>query len=120
MRKFLTAILFLLFSVQILGQATLTSKLGFDQGGLSLAEVNAYIYRYYPDGAVNGINLITICTGVSSPFICVAAFPAFTPGMHSITITSSNAAGESPKSSAFSFTFVILPSAPLNPRIVSN
>lgn len=100
-------------------QATTASKIDFDQQATTLAEANGFAYKYYPDGAATGIALTpVVCTGPASPFLCEAAFPAFTPGVqHNITITASNTAGESLKSTPFNFTFVVIPSAPTNLRI---
>lgn len=92
------------------------NKIGWEQSAPTLADAQNYTYKYYPDAANAGIPLTAVtCTGTASPFACEVAFPAFTPGSHTLTLTASNAAGESPKSSPpLSFTFVVIPSAPAN------
>jgi hypothetical protein len=97
--------------------ATPLSSLVFDQIAPDLNTANSYIYKYYPDESTTGMNLTVNCTGTASPFTCTSPMPAFTPGMHSLTITAANVAGESPKSSPINFTFVIIPSSPTNLRI---
>jgi hypothetical protein len=98
--------------------ATGTSKIGWDQAAPSLAEAQGYIYKYYPDSATVGttLNLVT-CIGTISPYQCEVAFPAFTPGAHTLTITAGNIAGESAKSSPLNFAFVVTPSIPTNLKI---
>ena len=118
MKKLLLVLFFILTIPNTLfSQATPSSKLLFDQIGPSLIEVNSYTYKYYPDGNSVGTNLVVTCTGTTSPFICSAAFPAFTPGSHNLTLTASNTAGESAKSSPFAFVFVVIPAVPSNIRI---
>jgi|SRR3990172_772177 len=118
MFRILLVLSIFLSSSLLLAQATGTSRLVLDQAGPSLVDVNAYIYKYYPDSATVGITLTgVVCSGSSSPFVCVVNFPAFTPGSHTLTLSASNVAGEGPKSSSISFTFVVLPSAPINLRI---
>ena len=97
--------------------ATPSSKLLVDQAAPDLASANGYTYRYYPDGVATGVVISMVCTGTVSPFVCSAAFPAFTPGSHSLTLTAANIAGESAKSTALTFQMVVTPSAPVNPRI---
>jgi len=95
--------------------ATGSNKIGWDQTALTLAEAQGYTYKYYPDAATAGIVLTNVvCTGTTSPFKCEVAFPAFTPGNHSLTLTTSNLAGESVKSAPLNFAFVVTPSAPVN------
>jgi len=116
--KKIAVILFVLMVPSIAqAQATSTNKLTIDQGAPDLATANSYIYKYYPDNTNTGIVITMVCTGVATPFVCSGAFPAFTPGAHTLTLTASNLAGESAKSVVLSFTFVVIPSAPLNPRI---
>jgi len=120
MKKLVLLILLLVLPTSVYSQATGTSKLVFDQSAPTLTEANSYIYRYYPDTAVSGIPLTTVCTGTTSPFICSAAFPAFTPGSHTLSLTAASSASptsESGKSVLLSFTFILIPSIPTNPRI---
>jgi hypothetical protein len=110
----------LLLVVSSAGAQTSTpaSKLTWDQASVaSAAEAQALTYRYYPDGSTTGTTLAGVtCTG-TTPVVCQATFPAFTPGAHTLTMTAANAAGESVKSAVFSFTFVVIPAAPGNIRI---
>jgi len=120
MSKLLLVLIFILLPHVVMAQATGTSKLLFDQSAPTLAEANSYIYRYYPDTAVLGIPLTTVCIGTTSPFICSAAFPAFTPSSHTLSLTAASSASptnESGKSVLLSFTFILIPSIPVNPRI---
>lgn len=97
---------------------TSASTLAWDQAAANLAEAQAYSFKYYPAGAATGIALSGVtCSGAAAPFTCSVSYPAFTPGAHTLQLTAGNAAGESPKSAAFSFTFVVIPSAPANIRI---
>jgi hypothetical protein len=101
-------------------QAIPTDKLAWDQPAPDLATAQAYTYKYYPAGATVGITLTGVtCLTAGTPAVisCRTTFPAFTPGSHTITITASNAAGESPKSAPFTFTFVVVPGVPSSIRI---
>jgi hypothetical protein len=92
-----------------------TNKIGWDMTSPSLTEAQGYTYRYYPDNATVGIALTNVtCIGTVSPFQCEVAFPAFAPGSHTLTLTASNLAGESPKSTPLNFTFIVTPNAPQN------
>jgi hypothetical protein len=96
---------------------TPASRIAFEQIAPDLATAQSYVYRYYADGSATGTVLAVTCEGSASPFLCNGAIPAFTPGPHSLTLTASNGAGESPKSAPLSFTFVVIPATPQNPRI---
>lgn len=97
---------------------TPTSKLAWDQAASDLATAQALTFKYYPDGATTGTVLTGVtCSGTAAPFVCAVNFPAFTPGSHTVQLTASNAAGESVKSASFSFSFVVIPAAPVNLRI---
>ena len=93
-------------------------KFSWDQSAVDLAEAQAFTYTYYPDGSETGIVFpVVTCTGTVSPFTCSTPIPAFTPGVHNITITAKNLAGESDKSAPFVFAFVVTPGKPTNIRI---
>lgn len=93
-------------------------KFEWGQPAPTLADASGYTYKYYPDGATTGVTFTGVtCAGSAAPFTCEVLIPAFTPGNHSITITASNVAGESPKSAPFAFTFVVTPAAPVSIRI---
>ena len=98
--------------------ATGTSQLAWDQANATVTEAQAFTYRVYSDGGATGAMLVSVtCVAGPSSTICSAPFPAFTPGPHTLQLTAANAAGESAKSAVLSFTFVVVPSAPGNPRI---
>jgi hypothetical protein len=101
-------------------QASPNSTIQWDQPAPTLADAQAYTYKYYADGSTTGVvfNGVT-CNGTASPFTCTVLFPAFTPGNHTIRLTAQNIAGESTPSSPFGFTFVVTPSSPNNIRIGS-
>lgn len=116
-------ILILAFTISFLittyafSQVIATDRIGWDQIAPSLADAQGYTYRYYPDAVTTGTILTpVVCSGTTSPFVCSAAFPAFTPGAHTLTLTAANIAGESGKSSVYSFTMEIIPNAPSNIR----
>lgn len=97
---------------------TPSSKLLWDQAATDQATAQGYTYKFYADGATTGTALTGVtCAGTASPFICSVAFPAFTPGAHTVVVTASNVAGESSKSVSLSFTFVVIPATPANLRI---
>jgi hypothetical protein len=120
MKKILIVILLLLVAVSAYAQppATGKNKIGFDQDAPSLAEVQTYTWKYYADTATTGISLTGVtCTGTVTPYQCEAPFPAFTPGPHTLTLTTSNLAGESVKSLPLNFAFVVTPGAPTGLKI---
>lgn len=118
MKKILLAVVLLFAASTAFAQnppATGTNKIGWDQEGPSLTEVQAYTWKYYADKSVVGVSLTGVsCTGTASPYQCEVSFPAFTPGTHTLTLTATNLAGESPQSNPLNFTFVVTPSAPKN------
>lgn len=121
MKHIVTALaLSLTFAVSAFAQSTAVpnSRIAWDQPNVASAAVaQSYTYKYYPDGATAGIALTGVtCTG-TAPVQCSAGFPAFTPGSHTLTLSATNAAGESPKSATLSFVFVVVPSAPSNLQI---
>lgn len=98
--------------------ATPGSTLRFDQPAPNVLDAQGYTYQQYVDGGDVPTPLNSVsCSGAVSPFVCEAPFPAFTPGSHTIRITASNVAGESLRSTPFSFTFVVVPAQPLNLRL---
>ena len=99
---------------------TATQRFEWDQEAPTLTDAQGYTYKYYPDNATAGIVFQNVtCSGTTSPFVCSAPIPAFTPGNHTITVTATNIAGESPKSNPFDFNFVVTPSVPRSIRIIS-
>lgn len=117
-----SAALFLaaLASVEVAAQAIPSSKFGWDQTAPTLADAQGYTYRIYADGATTGqalANVTCVTTATAGTFSCDAPIPAFTPGNHTATLTASNIAGESAKSSPLAFTFVVTPAVPAGLRI---
>lgn len=116
MRKYVLIALWvlgLMIPVAAQDKAVSTSKLAWDQPAPDLSAAQGYTYRYYPDGAPTGVALTSVaCTNIASIFTCSVGFPAFTPGLHTLTLTASNIAGESAQSAIFTFTFVVVPGAP--------
>jgi len=97
-------------------QGSSNQRFAWDQEAPTLADAQGY-----PDGSSTGIAFTGVtCTGTSSPFVCSAPIPAFTPGNHNITITASNVAGETAKSDPFAFSFVVTPAVPTGIRIISS
>lgn len=116
----LTLTFLLVGSNSLYAQATSTNKLVVDQPAPNLATAQGYTYKYQ-EGVTSILLTGTNCTGTVSPFPCAFNFPAFTPGAHTITVTASDTSVtpnlESPKSAPLTFTFVVVPQTPLNPRV---
>lgn len=117
------AVLFVLCAVPAFAQtpaATPTSALGWNEAAPTVAAAQGYTYSYIPDGGVPIIltPASVVCSGAVSPFACQAPFPAFTPTSHTIALIAGNGAGDSLPSTPLAFTFVVIPSAPTNVRIV--
>ena len=99
-------------------QATTASQLVWNQVAVDEGTAANYTYTYDPDGAATGTVLAPVaCNTDGVTIACSAPMPAFTPGAHALTLTASNAAGESPHSTPISFTFVVVPDAPTSLRI---
>lgn len=100
--------------------ATPGSRFAWTQAAATLADANAFTYRVYLEAAPVGQVLTATCVAGGTPtsFECTAPIPAVTPGPHTVTFTAANAAGESPKSSPFSFLMQAVPGAPTNVRIL--
>ena len=105
--------------------ATGSSKLAWTQAGPDLAAVQSFVYRHYDDASTTGIAMPTATVKcveqvpvVAGIFECEVGFPAFAPGAHTLTLSASNAAGESAKSVPLVFTFFVVPSPPTILRIV--
>lgn len=111
---------FMLCAVPVAAQTgTPSSQLAWDQPAQTLAAAQALTFGYYPDAVTTRTALTGVtCAGTTAPFQCAVAFPAFTPGNHTLTISASNVAGESGKSTVLTFAFVVVPGTPTNPHIV--
>lgn len=107
------AALLLPVAVDAQNQATAANSFVWDQPAPGAVDANNYTYSYY-EGTVKTAFTGVSCTGTTSPFRCVVKIPAFSPGQHSITITATNVAGESAKSSPFVFNMVVTPATPVN------
>lgn len=120
MRRSLLLVGLLLLPVGISAQTTGVpgQKFAWDQAAPDLASAQGYTYKHYDDGALTGVAFTGVtCTGTTSPFACEVLIPAYTPGNHTLTLTATNIAGESAKSSPFAFAFVVTPGAPVNIHI---
>lgn len=119
--KTLLCVLALLFvSVPVSAQtATSDSKLAWDQAAPSLAVAQGYTYRLKADAAAPSVVSGVTCAGTVSPFVCSIPFPAFPPGsQHALVLTAADGTVESLPSAPFSFTFVVVPTAPANLRAI--
>lgn len=118
MKHVLFALAFTFTASFAAGQATSSKQLEWDQPNATVAEASAYTFKYYPDAATTGTTLTGVtCFLNGTTTVCRVSFPAFTPGSHTLQLTASNAAGESAKSLVFTFTFVVVPSAPSSIRV---
>jgi hypothetical protein len=99
--------------------ATPASTLSWEQEAPDLATAQAYVYRTYADNATVGVVVTGVTCVVLTPgtpvmtATCTGAFPAFTPGSHTICATAANAVGESLKSNVLAFTMVVTIPTPL-------
>lgn len=107
----------LAFASSAFAQAGTNSTLAWDQPNTTATEANTYTFRMYPDGSATGTVLAGVTCSGAAPVVCLVPFPAFTPGSHTLQLTAGNVAGESAKSAAFAFTFVVVPSIPTAIRI---
>lgn len=95
------------------------SKFAWTQS-IDAPTAQAYSWKLYNDGAVTGVALAPVTCVAGTPATtanCSVPMPAYTPGPHTITITATNAAGESPKSDPLTFTMVAIPAKPGTPGI---
>lgn len=118
-----TLLLFLLLQpTPPVANAALT--LSWDQAAPDLATAQRYVYLHFDDGAAAGVAFPTVTCAAKTPavaqlFDCSAPFPPFTPGAHTIALVARDGTVDSAKSSAFAFTFVVVPAEPVNLRIGS-
>jgi hypothetical protein len=95
--------------------ATPASKLVWDEIGQVSATAGSAAYKAYVDNQTTGTPLSGVsCAAAVSPLnpaadsTCQAPMPALTPGAHTITLTQSIGGAESVKSTALSFTYVVV------------
>ncbi len=95
--------------------ATPSSRLAWDEVGQSVATAQAAAYAVYVDtGTPVALAGVTCVVGTpASTTTCSAAFPALTPGAHTLTLTQIIGGAESAKSAtlAFSYVLVVTPTA---------
>lgn len=96
---------------------TATSTLQWDQPNATVTQAQGLTYRLYVDGSATGLVLTSVTCSGTTTITCGGRFPSLTAGAHTGQLTAGNTAGESAKSTALSFTFVVLPSVPTNLRI---
>ena len=123
--KLMLACVWCLLGAAVVAQgpvATPSSKFQFDQPAPDVATANGYTFRLYADGAATGAivaGVVCVAGATAGVQTCTMPFPAFTPGAHTVQLTAANVAGESPKSSPFAFTLVVIPGAPSNLRVIT-
>jgi hypothetical protein len=92
---------------------TASNKFQWNQPAQDLNTAQGYGYKWYLDGSATGNQFSgVLCTGVSPSFTCQVQVPPLTQGTHTIRLSATNAAGESPLSDPFAFAFVGLPAKP--------
>lgn len=96
-----------------------SDKLAWTIQAPDLATAQGYTYRHYDDTSATGVVLVSVVCAPLVPalagsFECEAPFPAFVSGAHTVAVTAANADGESLKSVALAFRFVIIPAVPTN------
>ena len=100
-------------------QATGASRFAWDQPNLSAAEAQLLTYNLRVDGSTTPVVLSNVsCQDVAGVAVCGCPIPAFTPGNHTSTVSAQNVAGESLPSNVLTFQFIIVPSAPVNFRLL--
>lgn len=99
--------------------ATPGSKFAWTQSA-DATTAQAYTWKIYNDGATTGVALAPVTCVAGTPTTtanCTVPIPPYTPGAHTMTITATNAAGESVKSDPLTFTMVAIPAKPGTPSI---
>jgi len=106
-------------AAQSIPNAGPNDSFGWNQTAPALTDANAYVYKYYLDGATMGSVFSGVkCTGSAAPFACAVKIPTFSPGQHSLTITAANSTGESAQSVPFAFVYGNPPPSPNNISII--
>ena len=125
MKKIVFALFLAVLPVSLLAQSApnvdSNDSFAWNQTAGTLAEAQAYVYKYYLDGAVTGSVFSGVtCAGTASPFTCQVRTPTFAMGAHSIQLTAGSATGESALSTPFSFVYGNPPLVPNNIRVIRN
>lgn len=87
-----------------------------------IATLQSYTYRYFLDTSTTGIVLTgVVCTATPGPWTCAAPVPTTIKGTHTVTITvsTSSAGTQSPKSNQISFNDSTIP-VPVGPKAPSD
>jgi len=118
-RIVLAALLFVACPLMAAAQDVIPGQsFAWEQAGPDLATVQGYTVRHYDDGAAVGVVFPSITCAINAgTFRCTTPIPAYTPGFHTVYITSANVAGESAPSNTLGFNMVVTPAAPTNFRI---
>lgn len=99
-----------------------TEQLAWDQGGSSLAEVQAQSYDVRDGTAAPTALTGVACAGAASPFVCQTRLPALTTGLHSLAVRARATVNGTALLSAFSaplsLLIVAVPAVPQNLRIL--
>lgn len=102
---------------------TSSDRIGWDQAAADATELASYQYRVYLDGATTGTVLADVQCATAPTnglFACSAAWPASTPGSHTLTLTAfavvDGQTYESAPSEPFAYRLIFAPSAPQNLR----
>ena len=105
---------------QSIPRATVGMRIAWDQDAASLADVQAYRYTAYVDGATTGTVIPATCAGTAPPFECATPLPVSTLGDHSVAIAAQQLLGEnlwSAESRSESFTFRVVDPAAAPSRL---
>lgn len=127
MKSFITAIVLTLgLAASASAQSVLPGdKLGWDAPASNLAAAQAQTYMIQVDTAAPFAATGVTCTGTVSPFACVTAFPAATPGVNhevkvaaraTVTVDGKPTVLTSSYSTPLVFQLVVIPGTPVNVR----
>src|SRR4030095_4421265 len=108
MTRYLLAAALLFVAVPVSAQVPVagpTSFFQWTQSAANAATAQAYVYRYYMDGAATSTMATSVTCAGTTTITCEAAVPAMTPGNHTVQISAASTVGESAKSSPFSFAY---------------
>jgi hypothetical protein len=94
----------------------------WDEPAPDAATAAGYTYRYYTDNAATGTifaGVTCVTSSTAGAQTCTVLIPAFTPGVHTVTLTAATSptGTESAKSSPITFTMIFVPAPPANFRV---